>query len=241
MMVDASRRGRGRPPKVKRPGGSSRQEFIDAAAEVFAERGYDAAPVDEVIRRAGLSKGTFYFNFASKADLFLAVVEDRIDRPARELMELTANAQPDAPTSERVSAGLADILRDESTVLLLLQEYASRATRDEALATRYRARQASLRGALAHALEERHRHTGVPLVYPAERLAEGFIGLAQGLALESIIDPEAIDSALFGDLIALVYDGLVARAASEPSQRPSAPASRSRSQTRAKKNDPTTT
>jgi len=39
---------------------------------------------------------------------------------------------------------------------------------------------------------------------------EAFIGLAHGPAFESIVDPDSVDPALFGDLLALVYDGLTA-------------------------------
>lgn len=216
MRAQASRRGRGRPSKTDRPDGSSRQELVDAAAEVFAEQGYDAASVDQVIGRAGLSKGTFYFNFASKEDLFLAVIDDRVDRPAREVMELTAHAPADTPTSADVSAGLAAILSNERPLLMLLQDYWRRAANDEALATRYRNRQAGLRSALAYTLEARHQQTGVPLTINASRLAEAFIALAQGLAFEAVVDRNAVDDALFGDIIALVYDGLVARANAEP-------------------------
>jgi hypothetical protein len=119
-----------------------------------------------------------------------------------------------------------------------MQEYWSKATRDETLAARYRARQASLRTSLARALEERHRHTGVALSVPPLRLAEGFIALAQGLALESIIDPDAVDDALFGDLIALVYDGLAARATSDHTQRSSTSAPRRGARTRGRTNEP---
>ena len=75
-----------------------------------------------MIRRAALSKGTFYFNFAGKDDLFRAVIEDRLDRPARELMALTANARGDVPASSAVSAGLAAIQSQERGTLLLLDE-----------------------------------------------------------------------------------------------------------------------
>ena len=44
------------------------------------------------------------------------------------------------------------------------------------------------------------------------RLAQAFISLAQGLGLESIVDPDAVDATLFGDILSLVYDGLAARA-----------------------------
>jgi len=214
MAKTATRRGRGRPRADERLAGSSRAELIDAAAAVFAERGYDATSVEEVIRRAGLSKGTFYFNFTDKEHLFLAVLQDRIDDPARALMAITANAAGSTPTAGTVSAGLDALLRNERTTLLLLHEYSSRAARDETVATRYRERQASLREALAETLQARHEHTGVPLTFDANRLAQAFIALGQGLALDSIVDPDAVDPALLGDILALVYDGLVKRAES---------------------------
>jgi AcrR family transcriptional regulator len=207
-----SGRGAGRPRKRDRPGGLSRAELLDAAVGVFAERGFAAASVEQVIARAELSKGTFYSMFAGKSDLFLAVVEERLDRPARALMDLTATAPADTPTSAVVSAGLADLLGLEGTVILLLDEYRGQAARDEGLAERYRARQAALREALASALEDRHRHTGVPLTIAAGRLAEAFIALGHGLAVEAIVDPDHVDTALYGDILALVYDGLAARA-----------------------------
>jgi AcrR family transcriptional regulator len=212
VVAKRANRGRGRPPAAQRGAGESRRELIDAAVEVFAERGYQAASVEDVIRRSGLSKGTFYFNFASKEELFGAVVHDRLDAPARALIEATADAPGDVPTAGTVSAGLADIMRNERGPLLLLQDYWAQAARDEQVAVRYRARQAALRDALAAALQARHEHTGVPLTFDAHRLAQAFIALAQGLALESIVDSEAADAALFGDILNLVYDGLTVRA-----------------------------
>src|SRR4051794_40362771 len=54
---------------------STRDRLVAAAAEVFAERGYDATRVQEVARRAGLTTGAIYGNFRGKADLLLAAIE----------------------------------------------------------------------------------------------------------------------------------------------------------------------
>ncbi|HET6835799.1 MAG TPA: helix-turn-helix domain-containing protein, partial [Acidimicrobiales bacterium] len=51
---------------------SVRARLVTAAAEVFAERGYEGARVQEIVRRAGLSTGAIYTNFRNKADLLLA-------------------------------------------------------------------------------------------------------------------------------------------------------------------------
>lgn len=54
------------------------EELITAALAVFGERGFRAASIEEVAAHAGVSKGTIYLYFASKDDLFRAVVERRI-------------------------------------------------------------------------------------------------------------------------------------------------------------------
>jgi AcrR family transcriptional regulator len=57
----------------------TRERLIDAAAVVFARRGFEAASLDEVAAAAGYTKGAVYSNFASKTDLFIALIERRIE------------------------------------------------------------------------------------------------------------------------------------------------------------------
>ncbi len=59
--------------KEARPG-----ELLEAALDLFVEKGYAATKVDEVAARAGVSKGTLFLYFPSKEDLFKAVVRDSI-------------------------------------------------------------------------------------------------------------------------------------------------------------------
>ncbi len=53
-----------------------RAQILRSARAVFIERGYIAARVEDVAKRAGLSKGAVYFYFSSKRDLFLALVAE---------------------------------------------------------------------------------------------------------------------------------------------------------------------
>jgi AcrR family transcriptional regulator len=55
----------------------TRAKLIDAAAQVFAEKGYDRAGVQEISRRAGLTTGAIYGRFAGKAELLQAAIESR--------------------------------------------------------------------------------------------------------------------------------------------------------------------
>ncbi|MBC7549109.1 MAG: TetR/AcrR family transcriptional regulator [Polaromonas sp.] len=59
--------------KEARPG-----ELLDAALDLFVEKGYAATRVEEVAARAGVSKGTLFLYFSSKDELFKAVVRDNI-------------------------------------------------------------------------------------------------------------------------------------------------------------------
>ena len=54
------------------------QELLAAALEQFVERGYAATRLEDVARRAGVSKGTLYLYFANKEELFKAVVRENI-------------------------------------------------------------------------------------------------------------------------------------------------------------------
>jgi AcrR family transcriptional regulator len=192
--------------------GTARERLLDAAAQVFAERGYRAASVEEIATAAGVTKGAVYWSFKGKEDLFFALINERVDRRARELISVTERAPREIETAPLISRGISSFADEQQALVLLLQEYWAVAVRDEELRERYVQRQRALRDQLAHALESRHRTTEVPLTLPAEALATGIIGLASGLAQERIADPEAVPEELLGELLSLLYDGLVHRA-----------------------------
>lgn len=61
-------------------GAARRHAFLLAAREEFLSRGYEAANVNDVVRRAGGSLATLYGQFGNKEGLFLAVMEDHHHR-----------------------------------------------------------------------------------------------------------------------------------------------------------------
>ena len=65
-------------PRWQRRAEDRPREICAAALEVFAEKGFAAARLDEIARRAGVSKGTLYLYFEDKEDLFRAVVRDTV-------------------------------------------------------------------------------------------------------------------------------------------------------------------
>ena len=55
---------------------TTRRELLQRARAAFAEHGYNEAPIETVVRAAGMTKGALYHHFGSKRGLFLAVVRD---------------------------------------------------------------------------------------------------------------------------------------------------------------------
>jgi len=66
------------PPRHERRKEARPGELLDAALDLFVERGYAATRVEAVAARAGVSKGTLFLYFPSKEELFKAVVRENI-------------------------------------------------------------------------------------------------------------------------------------------------------------------
>jgi AcrR family transcriptional regulator len=201
--------------------GTARQRVLDAAAQEFVERGYAGASLQSIAKRAGLTRGAVYWSFENKQDLFLTLLDERVDQPARALMQLTETAPADQATAGAVSEGLARLIGEQAPLVMLLFEHWAAAARDPTLRRAFNARQRKLRDTLAVALKARHATTGVPLTYPAERLATAVLALAYGSAMTKLVDPDAVPDELTGEILDLLYDGLVHRAeGDEPSPSP---------------------
>ncbi|MBP7696592.1 MAG: helix-turn-helix domain containing protein [candidate division Zixibacteria bacterium] len=72
----------------KRPAGERRDQLLRAAHELFLRQGYRATSTDEIARRAGLTKGAFYFHFASKEDILMTFVQDFVEGHTRAMERL---------------------------------------------------------------------------------------------------------------------------------------------------------
>src|SRR5215470_20197323 len=83
------------PTPVTPKGHATRASILQSAAEVFAERGYTDTTLSQLIARSGLTKGAFYFHFASKEQLALAVLEEK-QRQWREFVQEQVLARPRA-------------------------------------------------------------------------------------------------------------------------------------------------
>jgi AcrR family transcriptional regulator len=191
--------------------GSSREQLLAAASRVFARRGYVGASMNEIAAEAGFSKGALYWNFASKEDLFFALL-DELDERLRALVTVSITAPVGDERTGELSRGLSAVLEDSRDVVLLFHEYSALAVRDPQVAERYARRNARLREQIAEAMRTRHEHLEVPLAISAERLATALIALVDGLSIQQLTEPEAVPEDLFGQIAALIEDGSILRA-----------------------------
>lgn len=64
----------------KRKDGLRRQaQIMDIALEIFAEKGYHSASIDDIINAADIAKGTFYLHFEGKADILAKLIDHYLD------------------------------------------------------------------------------------------------------------------------------------------------------------------
>jgi AcrR family transcriptional regulator len=166
--------------------------LLSAALRVFLSRGYHAATLEQIADEAGFSKGVVYSRFESKADMFLALLTDRIAVRA---------AQNAAVVADMASSGsVADLIelasraeRESPGWRLLVTEFRVLAARDPELNRRYAAAHATTVDGIVSVLSVIVERDGITLAVPARRLAEMVLALETGLALEQLASPHAVD------------------------------------------------
>ena len=161
------------------------ERFLDAGLDVFAERGYHAASMDEICRRADLSRGAFYSNFSGKEALFLAIFDRHTDR---QIGRVAAAIDDAASLDDAIGAAAAASAPDDPAERrwgLLSTEFTIYAARDEAAAARLTERDQAIRDRLSRALSR-----FVP-ASDADALARFAIALYEGVQLTHLVDRDA--------------------------------------------------
>jgi AcrR family transcriptional regulator len=187
--------------------------LLAAAAELFARDGFEVTSVAGICGRAGLSKGTFYWNFESKDELLLAVLEERVEMPLRKATQALAGVARDQDMSAEANRMLVEFVRADRAAVVLDDEFWRRALRDRGVRERYAWRQRELRAALTKVLRTRASELGTPEPGPPpEHVAIALLALISGIMRSRLVDPDAMPDGLFGEIAALLYAGLLYRA-----------------------------
>ena len=94
-----------------------KDQILDAAAVVFAEKGVHESRMDDIVEKSGLSKGSLYWYFKSKDEILLGIFERMFDR---EFIELEKLAGIDESSSELIRLFTETIIQDVNHMLRLM-------------------------------------------------------------------------------------------------------------------------
>jgi AcrR family transcriptional regulator len=167
----------------------TRQRLLAASHRSFLRNGFHASSLDEIALEAGVTKGAVYSNFQSKADLFLAVYDQRIAERERGFRAATAAA---VVPEELARAVARVVIRDDPDGgwASLLTEVRTAAADDPLLRDALRERVERVNHAVAREIEEILERNGMPTATPPLDLARLGGGMLRGLVLQRVIVPE---------------------------------------------------
>ena len=185
-----------------------RQQILDAALTCFSRSGYHQTSMDDLAAELPFSKGLLYYYFPTKRDLFISLLDNWAER------SLQAWEVMLSPTEEIVSQICKSIQYGMQLVALSSDlariefEFYSEVGRDEqvseafrTLFSQFRTRIRSLLDAGIGSGDLRHHDT--------EALAFVLFGAYEGLALQAMVEPDAVDWVAVSDsLCQLVLNGL---------------------------------
>ena len=202
----------------------TRERLLRAAAEVFAERGYDGTRVVDIAAAAGVSNGALYAHFGSKAELLVAALRAH---GRRELADLLA-ADPSRPVTELLlEAGRALPRRSDSQGYLVVEALIA-ARRDHDVAALMRGYMGERIDWLAGLVQAGQASGELDPALSPGAVAHFCFLLAMG---SSVVTPDlhAVDDAEWATLLTRVVRALVPReqtSAQEEQSAVTAPATR---------------
>ena len=182
-----------------------RQKLVEAAAVVFAEKGYDRAGVAEIARRAGYTTGAIYGRFTGKAELLLAAIELQ---SSNELDRLFNEHRFEGRVTDILTTVGSHLVVDDGEDGSLLLEAFVASRRDPEVR---RLMQASLdlrRDRLADLVAEAQRTGAIDPALDAEAVVRFCHAVGFGFLLLRSIDIKMPDPGPWEDLIARLVDAL---------------------------------
>ena len=186
----------------------TRARLLDAAEKVFVERGFHAASVDDVADEAGYSKGAVYSNFENKDELFLAVLERRVDSRALAIETGVSADQPIADQAVQAGNAFLEVFLEQSQWSLLLMEFGTYAVRHPELRERYAARSRRMQTAMAGLIDKHLDALGLRAPVSSEDLATILFALGHGFLMAKLTEPDTVPDSLFSDALLLMLGGL---------------------------------
>ena len=189
---------------------ATRTELLDAAARVFARRGFHGASVDEVAAEAGYTSGAVYSHFDGKDDLFLAAFEHDVARYVKEMTEAREGGATADERTQALAVRWMEILRRRPEMFMLVIEYWTYAVRDPKMRSQFAERFGAFRDTTARMIEDelekaRERRGEWDSPVAPEDLALGINAVVYGVALQYMAAPEEMPDDLLIKIVRMIF------------------------------------
>ncbi|MEU5272146.1 TetR/AcrR family transcriptional regulator [Streptomyces hygroscopicus] len=182
-------------PVPRVPRDEVRRRLLAAAAQSFAERGYEDSNLDDIAYAAGFTKGAIYSNFSGKPELFGAVLGAGADTEFNLVMSELRDTEDLAGTIGVAARTVARHIVNDAERGQLGLEFAARAARDDKARGILTPLRRAQRAAASRSIAEVAARTGAEPVAGPDVVGLILHCLCNGLSNERIADPEAIDVA----------------------------------------------
>lgn len=182
----------------------TRELLLDAAAMVFARRGYHEASVEEIASEAGFSTGAVYSNFSGKEELFLALADREVEKQVAEIHAVAEGVEAGGEAAVEASRRFQELLKRDRDWPLLFYEFWSFGVRSARIQSEFAKRRQAVQDALAETLDRLAAQLGFELRFPAPMLATAIGATLNGLAFERAADPGAISDEVLGEFVAAI-------------------------------------
>jgi AcrR family transcriptional regulator len=179
----------------------NREAVLAAARRVFVDKGYAGATLEAIAEEAGFSKGVMYSQFESKADLFLTLLEQRIDERTRQNERIAAE-YAGLEGLRRMLEVTGEDAAAEAAWARVLVEFRALASRDHSLNGRYAAAHAQTVQRSAAALERLFAKAQLEPRFPPRVMAEFILAYASGATLETAANPAALPFKVASQMLA---------------------------------------
>ena len=177
----------------KRRRSATRARLLEGALEVFAERGFHGASVEDICERAGFTRGAFYSNFASKDELVLALFQATTDRLLEQISALLPDlANQPGTLLDAVLGLLDDAAPDQRQWHLISTEFTLHALRNAEAAKALNRQRAMFRQRLTELVEEISAASDLRLSVPPEQFVRLVIALHEGARSQSLLEPSEV-------------------------------------------------
>ena len=168
-------------------------KLLDAALDVFAERGFHGASVEEICERAGFSRGAFYSNYSSKTELFIALYHRAADATLKALNDHTPpeNYARGRDISEVIADMMTNVPHDRRWYLINA-EFALHAVRNPAAAATLAAARRKARANFAGRITKVVAQMGRKLTVPVDDIVRWLFALNEGGVSQSYLEPNML-------------------------------------------------